>query len=80
MSSKVLLFSLSVADVTMKKYGCHSAVKVLPFNIFIILFSNKNKMVFLEGCFLTDLSVAFLVMLFLNTVIHTSTWVLSSFA
>jgi len=64
----------------MKKYGCHSAAKVLPFNIFIILFYNKNKMVVLEGCSSSDVSVAFLVMLFLNTVIYTSTCFLSGFA
>lgn len=45
---------------------------MFSFNIFIILFSNKNEGVFLEGCSLSNLSIAFLVMLFFSSVIHTS--------
>lgn len=70
--------SFSVTDVTMKKCICHSSVKVLPLNIFIILFSSKNKMVFLEGCSLNDWFVAFLVIPFLNIVIHSDSCFLSS--
>lgn len=55
----------------MKKCGCHSVVKVFPFNIFIVSFSNKSKVIFLEGCSLTDLSAVFLVTLFFTGVIHT---------